>query len=235
MSRYCSFAPAGYDMKSGAQISSSVGGLIACTLRQKCPAPLPRSRYHRPPGHASSFIGIRPTPGASFSGPLCSSMVSTTTSIGAAIAASFKISSACSVCSVIVAAMLPPDSIPLLLLGPLLDAPELMGPVTFIGLHPIVHGLQLLRVEPVQPLLTTFCDGHNADLAQHAEMLRYRRLRDLHLPTHIADPPLPAAVQDADDLSPPRLRDCVEDIGGRRDSCHTVLYIPISPYICQGR
>src|SRR5260370_6837942 len=173
MSRYCSFETVGYDINSGRQISSSVGGLIACTLPQKCPAPLPRSRYHRPPGHASSFIGIRPTPGASFSGPICSSMVSNTTSIGAAISSSFKISSACTVCSLIVAAMLPPDSIPLLLLGPLLDAPELMGPVTFIGLHPIVHGLQLLRVGPVQPLLTPFCHGHHPDLSQHAAMLRY--------------------------------------------------------------
>lgn len=33
----------------------------------------PRSRNQRPPGHASSFIGIGPTSGTSFIGPSCSS------------------------------------------------------------------------------------------------------------------------------------------------------------------
>src|SRR5216684_4674538 len=62
-------------------------------------------------------------------------------------------------------------------------------------------------------------------------MLGYRRLRDLHPRNDIAYRPLLAIVEKIDDLSPPRLRDCIEDVGGRRDSCHTAQYIPISPYM----
>ena len=50
-------------MKSGPQISSSVGFLIACTTPQKCPLLSPRSRNHRPPGHASIVIRIGPAVG----------------------------------------------------------------------------------------------------------------------------------------------------------------------------
>ena len=57
------------------------------------------------------------------------------------------------------------NSIRRLLLGPLLNAAELMGPVTLIGLHAIMNGPQLRRMQPVQPVLTALYDGHNADLA----------------------------------------------------------------------
>jgi hypothetical protein len=81
------------------------------------------------------------------------------------------------VCSVVVAAIMPPasplwvrwvvlarNSIHRLLLGPLLNAAELVGPIALKGLHPIVNGLQLRRVQPVQPVLTALYDGHNAHL-----------------------------------------------------------------------
>jgi len=74
-------------------ISSSDGALIACTRPQKCPVLLPRSRNQRPPGHASSFIGIGFS-GVEFIGPICSRIVSNTISIGAAISSSFTISNA---------------------------------------------------------------------------------------------------------------------------------------------
>src|SRR5580693_7876030 len=40
--------------------SSNVGRLIACTLAQKWPLPLPRSRNQRPPGQASSLKSMGP-------------------------------------------------------------------------------------------------------------------------------------------------------------------------------
>src|ERR1700682_1422084 len=107
-----------------------------------------------------------------------------------------------------------------------------MGPVTLISLHPIFHGLQLRRAQPVQPVLTALCDGHNPDLAQYAEMLGYRRLRDLHSRNDIAYRPLPAIVEKIDDLSPPRFRDCIENIGSGSCSRHACIIFPYRN-ICQ--
>ena len=91
VSRYWILETAGVDMNSGPLISSSDGGLIACTTPQKCPALFPRSRNQRPPGQASSFIGIGFS-GVEFKGPICSRIVSKTMPIGAAISSSFTIS-----------------------------------------------------------------------------------------------------------------------------------------------
>jgi hypothetical protein len=46
--------------------------LMACTFAQKCPSSLPRSRYHRPPGNGSNFMGSGVPSGVSFAGPICS-------------------------------------------------------------------------------------------------------------------------------------------------------------------
>jgi hypothetical protein len=59
-------------MNSGPLISSSVGRLMACTTPQKWPLLPPKSRYHRPPGHGSSFIGIGLSSAVSLHGPSCS-------------------------------------------------------------------------------------------------------------------------------------------------------------------
>ena len=61
------------DMNKGPVISSNVGRLMACTTPQKCPLLSPRSRYHLPPGQASSFIGMGPLLGPPLYGPNCSS------------------------------------------------------------------------------------------------------------------------------------------------------------------
>src|SRR5271156_64806 len=76
LSRYCTFETTAYDINSGPENSSSVGRLIACTFAQKCPLPSPKSRYHRPPGHASIFIGIGLSSAPPIIGPSCSSSAS---------------------------------------------------------------------------------------------------------------------------------------------------------------
>jgi hypothetical protein len=117
-------------------------------------------------------------------------------------------------------------------LGLLLNAADLMSPITLVGLQPIVNGLQLRRVQPVQPVLAALYDGHNADLAQHAEMLGYRRLRDPYPRNDVADGPFLTIIEKADDLSPPRLPDCVEDIGSGCCSRHALIIFPYGN-ICQ--
>ena len=37
------------------------------------------------------------------------------------------------------------------LLGGLLDTGQMVGPESFEGLDPVVHGFELLRVQPIQP------------------------------------------------------------------------------------
>ena len=83
---------AAYDIMSGPQISRSVGRLMTCTWPQRWPELLPRSRYQRPPGHGSIFIGNGLPPGICPSGPSSSSMASKAMSIGAEISISLPIS-----------------------------------------------------------------------------------------------------------------------------------------------
>src|SRR6185437_13562196 len=97
--RYCTLFIDGYDIKSGPEISSRVGALIACTFPHQWPAPSPRSRNQRPPGHGSSFIERDSPVGRTLLVPSSSSIVSKTTSIGAAINSSRVNSSVWIVCS----------------------------------------------------------------------------------------------------------------------------------------
>src|ERR1700675_262213 len=70
-------------MNNGPLISSSVGRLIACTCPQTWPLLSPKSRYHLPPGHASSFMGIGVPSVISLCGPSCSSSAVKVASSGA--------------------------------------------------------------------------------------------------------------------------------------------------------
>src|ERR1041385_3406196 len=76
---------AGYDMNIGPLSSSSVGGLMTWTKPHRCPMPLPRSRYQRPPGLAS-ICRFRDSPsGLVFFFPNLSSTAGNTFSGGALI------------------------------------------------------------------------------------------------------------------------------------------------------
>src|SRR5229473_3370436 len=70
-------------MNNGPVISSSVGRLMACTTPQKWPLLSPRSRYHLPPGQASSFIGMGLSSAVSLNGPSCSNSAANVASSGA--------------------------------------------------------------------------------------------------------------------------------------------------------
>ena len=75
-------------MNIGPHSSRSVGGLMTCTCPQRWPALLPRSRYHRPPGHCSITMGNGLPSGICPPGPISSSIASNAISIGAAISIS---------------------------------------------------------------------------------------------------------------------------------------------------
>jgi hypothetical protein len=62
-------------------------------------------------------------------------------------------------------------------------------------------------------------------------MLGYCGLRDLHPRNDIVDRPFLAIAEKADDLSPPPLRDGIENIASRRRPSHSFLYITISEHI----
>src|SRR2546425_11585447 len=86
-----------------------------------------------------------------------------------------------------------------LALGPLLDAIELESPETLIDLHPIVHGLQFLRVETIHAALAVPADGHDPHPAQYAEVLRHGRLGNPESLNELPDRVGPAAPEHVDD------------------------------------
>lgn len=123
------------------------------------------------------------------------------------------------------------NSIHHLLLGPFLDAAELIEPMAFIRLHPIVNGLHLSTCS----LYQLCCPA-----SRRSQRLACAIHRDAWIPpaarsypcNHIADRPLQVFAEKADDLSTSRLRDRIEDISNRRRSSHVVV---ICPYrnVCQ--
>ncbi len=85
---------------------------------------------------------------------------------------------------------------------------------------PGIHGFELLRVEPIKPLLPLFFDRHDADLSQHTKVLRNRRLRQSQRQHKSADCQRAALRKLFNDLPPPRFGDGVEDVGCCRGSWH---------------
>src|SRR5262249_38890722 len=239
--RYCTWLIAGYDMGIGPHSSRSVGGLITCTCPQRCPELLPRSRYQRPPGQGSIFIGNGLPPGICPSAPSSSRTASKVSSIGAAISISLRISKAStdwrSLVSVVmmllswdwealISGLLSRSS-----LGAFLNSVELMAPELFEGFHPVMHGFQLPGFEVVQALLALLRHRDDADLAQHAEVLGDSRLRQPERHDYRPDSQRSAPRQQIDDLPPPWLGNGVEYVGCCCCSRHRSNYIPIWEYI----
>src|SRR2546425_2485382 len=108
-----------------------------------------------------------------------------------------------------------------------------MGPETLICLHPVVHGLQLLRVELIQAVPALLSRRDDPHPAQHAEVLRHCRLGNPEFSDKFADRVHSTASQRVDDLAPPGLGNGVEDVRGSRRSWH---HMPLYSYmgICQG-
>src|SRR5262245_59027005 len=91
---------------------------------------------------------------------------------------------------------------------------------------PIMNRTQAISIERIHTLLTLLAHRNQAHLLQYAQMLRDSRLRQPerhHDRSHReAAPPR----QEINDLPPPRLRNGVEDIRGRRCTCHTAIIFP---------
>src|SRR5262245_12706072 len=109
------------------------------------------------------------------------------------------------------------------LLGTLFDAVELMAPKLLERFGPVVNTLELLGVEPVQALPPLLVHRDEADFAEHAEMLRHRRLRQRHGCDHGSYGQRSAPREQPDNLSPPRFGDGVEYVGCRSSPRHELI------------
>src|SRR5262245_19337447 len=142
------FETTGYDMKSGPQISSSVGRLIACTCPQRWPFLPPRSRNHRPPGHGSSVIGNGLPSGFSFNRPRLAIRESNVGS-SAALTRTSSVVVRVRLSSVVAAS----TSSPLLAFRVSFNTVQLAAPVLLECARPVVDRFQRLRVRAVEHAL----------------------------------------------------------------------------------
>src|SRR6516162_8823573 len=160
---------------------------MTCTWPHRWPELLPRSRYQRPPGHGSNFMGNGLPSGIWLSEPSWSRTASKVISIGAAMSISLRTKNVCtSSCSMTSVAMTVLSWVRLrrrirplacLFFSAPLDSVELVAPEVLERFGPVIHGFQLLCIESVHALPATLVHGHDPDLAQDAEVLGHRRLR----------------------------------------------------------
>src|SRR5579862_8314622 len=254
LSRYCTFDIAGYDMNSGPVISSSVGRLIACTTPQKCPSSPPRSRNHRPPGRASSVIGIAVPSPLSFPGPSCSSNAANVVSSDARTRISslmLKVRfSSCIAVPIIVALLcenqikdcysaklsfrllgvLSGSSSRRPLFGSLLHALQLMFPKTLERLRPFIHWPDRFRIKAIEHVPPLPPHPHKSHIPQYPQVLRYRGLFEPQRSDDLPHRPL-LHRQVVQDLPTPRLRHRIKRIRSSSSSGHTLKYIPIQEYV----
>ena len=62
------------------------------------------------------------------------------------------------------------------LFGGCLDAVQVVAPEALEILNPVVHGFELLRVQPIQPALPGLVNGNHAHFPQHPQVFGNRRL-----------------------------------------------------------
>src|SRR5436190_17610103 len=218
------FETTGIDMKSGPVTSSSVGRLIACTCPQKCPLSSPRSRYQRPPGRASSTMGIGTPATPVLPGPICSRSASKVASRDARTwISSWRSSVRLSSVGAVRATVSPPLCL-WVSFGALLHARQLVTPVLLEDACPFVKGTNGVRVRAVEHLPAIAPDVDESDMPQHLEVLRHGRLTDSEPRDDVADVTL-ARRQVDEDVAALRFSDGVEDVGGRRGARHEREYI----------
>src|SRR5690606_20432701 len=102
---------------------------------------------------------------------------------------------------------------------------EALRPVLLEAAGPLVDGAQPARVQRVEPLLAGTSVAHEADLAQHLEVLGGARLGHAE-PLRDGGRGQLTVPQQLQDVPPPLLRHRVEDVGGRRCSCHASNIYP---------
>src|SRR5262245_21168658 len=84
-----------------------------------------------------------------------------------------------------------------------------MRPALLELLGSVVHRFQFPRVQAIQALPALFAHRDQADLAEHTQVLRHRRLGNPE-PGHDLPDRLVPLGQHVDDRAPPRFGDCVE-------------------------
>lgn len=116
-------------------------------------------------------------------------------------------------------------------LSPLLDAVQMMSPEALVLRDPVMHGLQLLRLEAIQTQRTLLGDRHKAHFPQHTQVLRDGGLGEPERVDHIADRVRLPVNQQFNELAPARFGDRIEYVGGRGSTWHYAQYIPIWEYV----
>src|SRR5258705_663433 len=105
------------------------------------------------------------------------------------------------------------------LLGALLHARELMTPVLLEDAGPLVQGENRVCVGAVEHLAAIAPEAHQADVAQHLQVLRHRRLTEVELLDDVADVTLLRGEVD-EDVAPLDFRNRIEDVGRGRGAGH---------------
>ena len=95
------------------------------------------------------------------------------------------------------------------------QAIEAFVPEVFVGLDPVVYGLQALVGQRVKPLLSIRAHAHEAHLLQDRQVLGGLGLGEAQQAGDVVDRALALGDQ-VKDLAPARFRDRVEGIGGCR-------------------
>src|SRR5207302_6167903 len=154
-----------------------------CTTPQKWPLLSPRSRYHLPPGHASSFIGMGLSSAVSLNGPSCSNSAANVASSGARTWISSVMPSVKSSILVAVEIIFPPwNEVRARILwriafpfGAFLDAAQLVMPESFKCFRPLVKRPDRFCVGSIEhsPAVAPHID--QAHFEQHPQVLGYRR------------------------------------------------------------
>src|SRR5438105_3931197 len=101
-----------------------------------------------------------------------------------------------------------------------------MAPELFKGLYPVMYSFQLLRFQVVHALFALLDHRDQADLAQHAQVLRDSWLRKPQGYDQRSHSQGPAPRQQVDNLSPTGLGDGVEDVGCSRRTRHASIIFP---------
>ncbi len=107
--------------------------------------------------------------------------------------------------------------------GALLDANQLVTPVAFERRRPFVQRPDRLGVRAVEHVAPFAPDVHQADVAQHLQVLRHGRLPHPEAVDDVADGTF-VGGEERKDVAPPRLGDGVEAVrrggGARHDRDH---------------
>ena len=79
---------------------------------------------------------------------------------------------------------------------------HMLGPEPAERSQPVIHLLQWFRFQPVKTALRVYRGFYEAGISQHAQMLGYRRLREIERRFEIADGALATGKESQDGTAP---------------------------------